>query len=179
MKGSAIPGIVITFAVAAMAGAFVTDTTISGVSNMVSDSSRGSDANWFQRIIGDEVMNKCDQSGVQDPAPLATNISKTLDGIENITLYQEDLVGGTGTKRRAVKANLGYGSSEESVRLGQERVMTTVTDEPCTSIKLNGTEADGSTISAANTINLYDSDSLKFRVFEPADDEVVVQVRQD
>lgn len=175
-----MPGIVVTFAVAAIAGMAVTDITFSGISNLASDTSQNTDAEWVENNLADNILEKCNQNNIQDPTPLNSNISHSFDGLKNITGYQITYSASGPNIGYRTAVGLEYSAGTTKTAIIEETIQTGYS---CEEFEINGTRQDGSKIPSGRKIEL-DSESLKFRVFETThtsggDGNITLQVRQD
>lgn len=180
LKGSFIPGIVVTFAVAAIAGMAVTNITFTGISNLASDTSQNTDAEWVENNLADTIIDKCDNPGLNDPTPLNSNFTHGFDGLKNITGYQ--------TTYSASGPNIGYRTAVGLEYVGGSSKMATIEDitqvgHTCEEFEINGTREDGTKIPRGLKMELT-RESLKFRVFETSHTSggyknITLQVRQD
>lgn len=175
-----MPGIVVTFAVAAIAGMAVTDITFKGISNLASDTSQNTDADWVENNLADTIIDKCDNSDLDDPTPLNSNFSHSFDGLKNITGYQRTYGSSASNIRYRTAVGLDYLGGTTKTAIIED--IGTV-DHTCEKFEINGTEEDGTKIPSGRKIEL-DSTSLKFRVFETSHasggyKNITLQVRQD
>lgn len=180
LKGNFVPGLVVTFAVAAIAGMAVTNITFSGISNLASDTSQNTDAEWIENNLADTIVDKCDNTNKDDPTPLNSNFSHSFDGLKNITGYQ--------TTYSAQGPNIGYRTAVGLDYVGGTTKTAIIEDttqagHTCEEFEINGTEEDGTKIPSGRKIEL-NSTSLKFRVFETSHTSggyknITLQVRQD
>lgn len=177
-----MPGIVVTFAVAAIAGMAVTDITFSGISNLASDTSQNTDAEWVENNLADNILEKCNQNNIQDPMPLNSNFSHSFDSIKNITAGFELVRSGHYSGYRTI-VGLEYNNGQRKTATIEPFGGSPAWTRSCETFKVNGTRDDGSKINRKNLIQLNSKD-LNLRIFESSDatagdGNITLQVRQD